>query len=184
MEHPRFKLQGHEQEVAELYLGGKSSTQIGKKFGCAYASVLQCLRKQGVSVRPARMVLLSHCKRGHEMAGVNLYITPKGIRGCRACRAIHSNESPSAKEYRKFWQIKKLYGLTREQYEEKLKSQNRRCAICNREMVKPHLDHDHDSQQLRDALCNNCNAAVGYVEENITTAENLVAYLKKWKSDA
>ena len=157
----RYKLEGKESEVQTLYEGGKSSTQIARMFGCTYPSVLQCLRKRGVTIRPARMPLLLQCKRGHEMSGNNLYITPKGVRGCRACRSIHSNDSVSAKEYRKFWQIRKLYGLTREQYEEKLKAQGNRCAICQRVLSKPHLDHDHTTNQLRDALCNNCNAAVG-----------------------
>jgi hypothetical protein len=28
----------------------------------------------------------THCKRGHELAGDNLYFTKRGDRGCRACR--------------------------------------------------------------------------------------------------
>ena len=31
---------------------------------------------------------LSHCLRGHPLSGENLYLSPKGKRGCRACRAI------------------------------------------------------------------------------------------------
>ena len=108
----RYKLEGKESEVQTLYEGGKSSTQIARMFGCTYPSVLQ---------------LLLQCKRGHEMLGNTLYITPKGVRGCRACRSIH---------------------------EEKLKAQGNRCAICQRVLSKPHLDHDHTTNQLRDALCN------------------------------
>jgi hypothetical protein len=127
----------------------------------------------------------SHCHRGHEMTGENVYVAPNGGRACARCRKEYRLKPESVKkmfEYRKFWQIQKLYGLTREQYEAKLVSQKNCCAICQREMTKPHLDHDHETKQLRDALCNNCNAAVGYVKENILIAESLVAYLRKWKS--
>jgi hypothetical protein len=31
-------------------------------------------------------------------------------------------------------------------------------------------------------LCRNCNLAVGNVKDDISIAESLVAYLKKWKT--
>ena len=185
MNHPRFKLQGHEQEIAERYLRGESTPKIARVFGASVTSVHRCLHKLRVSRRGAHA---SHplklvCKRGHMLQGENVYTTPQGIRACKSCRKVYP-PAASAREYQKYWQIRKLYGLTREQYEEKLKSQNNCCAICRRELTKPHMDHDHKTKQLRDALCNNCNAAVGYIEESIEAAESLVAYLKKWKSYA
>jgi len=178
----RFKLQGHEHEIAERHLRGESTPQIARFFGATATSVNQCLRKLGISRRTQRgsHPLQAQCKRGHLLDEENVYVTPQGIRACRQCRKVYPPTS-TMKAYRKFWQIRKLYGLTREQYAAKLASQNHRCAICNRVMTKPHLDHDHITKQLRDALCNNCNAAVGYVEENIETARALVAYLRKWK---
>jgi hypothetical protein len=38
------------------------------------------------SIAPCAAVLLSGvCKRGHEFAGVNIYVAPNGERQCRAC---------------------------------------------------------------------------------------------------
>lgn len=34
----------------------------------------------------------THCKRGHELAGSNLYIYPNGDRECRACRPARALE--------------------------------------------------------------------------------------------
>jgi hypothetical protein len=51
-------------------------------------------------------------------------------------------------------------------------------------MGRPCIDHDHETEQVRDLLCRPCNLAVGLLRENIATAENLVIYLKKWKSNA
>lgn len=31
----------------------------------------------------------THCKRGHELAGDNLYIRPNGYRNCKSCRSIY-----------------------------------------------------------------------------------------------
>lgn len=44
--------------------------------------------RRGQSI-PALNARKSHCKRGHELAGANLYRTPKG-RHCKACQ--HENQ--------------------------------------------------------------------------------------------
>lgn len=36
-----------------------------------------------------RRTSLEECGRGHRMSGENLYVSPQGIRWCRACRKIH-----------------------------------------------------------------------------------------------
>lgn len=41
-----------------------------------------CRRGEAGSATPT----FTHCLRGHELAGANLYISPDGRRGCRACR--------------------------------------------------------------------------------------------------
>jgi 5-methylcytosine-specific restriction endonuclease McrA len=33
----------------------------------------------------------THCKRGHQLSGDNLFITSLGARGCRECRKIHKH---------------------------------------------------------------------------------------------
>ena len=45
MNHPRFKLQGHEQEIAERYLRGESTPKIARVFGASVTSVNRCLHK-------------------------------------------------------------------------------------------------------------------------------------------
>lgn len=34
----------------------------------------------------ARMLARTHCPRGHEYSGENLYVTPQGHRHCKECR--------------------------------------------------------------------------------------------------
>jgi hypothetical protein len=123
----------------------------------------------------------THCKLGHPLAGDNLYVRGD-YRGCRVCRNAHSTASkhrhPDAV---KNTVLKRTYGLTLVEREEKLARQDYRCAICKERLDDPHVDHDHETNQVRDLLCRTCNLAVGYVQENILIAEALVSYLMKWK---
>jgi hypothetical protein len=41
------------------------------------------MRGEGVTARRARR---THCPKGHPFSGDNLYVTPAGVRHCRACR--------------------------------------------------------------------------------------------------
>lgn len=60
--------------------------------------------------------------------------------------------------------LKRMYGLTPEQYDELLKSQNHRCAICDRHesefKIKLAVDHNHVTNEIRGLLCNYCNHRV------------------------
>jgi hypothetical protein len=75
--------------------------------------------------------------------------------------------------------LKKIYGLTPEQYEAMKKAQRGRCAICNRETDKLVIDHNHDTGTVRSLLCNNCNLAIGHLREDVATAEAVAYYLRR-----
>lgn len=103
-------------------------------------------------------------------------------------RASRIEANPSMESDRN---IKRVYGLTREQYNEKLKSQNFVCAIC----LKPEtslegktgtlkrlaVDHCHSSKKIRDLLCSRCNTTIGKIEENPEILDQMKAYLLKHK---
>ena len=44
-----------------------------------------------------RQKSITHCPAGHEYAGRNLYVSPKGFRGCRACKAKKQLERTARK---------------------------------------------------------------------------------------
>jgi hypothetical protein len=77
------------------------------------------------------------------------------------------------------------YGLSHDQFLEKLKIQKKRCAICKRKFYTqcgaPCVDHDHDTNKVRDLLCQHCNRALGLFKEEIICFENAIQYLKKHK---
>ena len=63
----------------------------------------------------------------------------------------------------------KQYGLTLEQFEAMLISQNGKCAACERAMTSPcskahtatMVDHCHTTGRVRGLLCRRCNMAIG-----------------------
>lgn len=80
--------------------------------------------------------------------------------------------------------LKRYYGITIEQYEEMLKAQDFKCAICgtddpsNKRQKRFCVDHDHDTNELRKLLCLKCNMALG-VFKNINLLNKAINYLNK-----
>lgn len=82
--------------------------------------------------------------------------------------------------------IKNRYGLSKSEYETKLKEQNNECAICyskNGTSRWPNLsiDHDHSTRKVRGLLCHTCNSALGMFRENKDVLINAIKYLERYK---
>lgn len=74
--------------------------------------------------------------------------------------------------------MKRRYGITPEQYDTLLRSQNNTCAACQKPppVGKPLLvDHCHDSGRVRALLCLPCNTALGGYELFREHAEHFFA---------
>lgn len=95
---------------------------------------------------------------------------------CKSCERVASKE-------RKY---KQRYSITIEQKEDMVRQQENKCACCNntfRDTSRGHacIDHDHQTGKVRDILCDRCNTALGWVQEDIELCENLIAYIRKHK---
>ena len=75
--------------------------------------------------------------------------------------------------------LKSRYNLTPEQVEEMKAKQDNRCAICTKELVNHHIDHDHDTNKVRGLLCSSCNMALGLFKDNTYTMMCAVRYLEQ-----
>lgn len=76
--------------------------------------------------------------------------------------------------------LKKLYGLTVEDYEGMLHAQDSSCAICGHGFsARPHVDHCHSSGVIRGLLCQNCNLAIGLLKDNPDRCRSAAKYLEK-----
>lgn len=92
------------------------------------------------------------------------------------------------KKYRHEQDIKFLYGITREQYNQMLEQQNGVCAICGKEESTCHgitkkitnlaVDHNHKTGKVRGLLCSYCNKALGGFKDNEEFLIKAIEYLK------
>ncbi len=77
------------------------------------------------------------------------------------------------------------FGITPDEYNALLKSQNGRCAICQGKEVGRNghsswiIDHDHKTGRVRGLLCHYCNLALGLVKDNPKVLLAMAAYLKR-----
>lgn len=83
-------------------------------------------------------------------------------------------------------QLRLAFGITLEQYENLLKQQNNRCAICNCPPSGPKsfaVDHCHSSGKVRGLLCRGCNVGIGNLKDSISILESAIIYLSKYDQD-
>lgn len=81
-------------------------------------------------------------------------------------------------------EIKRRYKCTLEQYNELLKKQDFKCAICEyvhnplRKRGRLYVDHCHESLKIRALLCNLCNSGIGYFKHSQDLLERASQYCK------
>jgi hypothetical protein len=73
------------------------------------------------------------------------------------------------------------HGLSQEDYEAMLAQQHGACGICENPFQRtPCIDHCHVTGLVRGLLCNNCNLAIGNLQDNPSFAYRAGAYLERW----
>jgi hypothetical protein len=85
--------------------------------------------------------------------------------------------------------LQKHYGITTEQRDEMLKSQDYRCAICRsehsgRKGMNWCVDHCHTTKKVRGVLCHPCNSLLGYAKDNRKTLAAAIQYLAIHQEDS
>lgn len=135
-------------------------------------------------------------------------VTGEGARTCRTCgevkeadefhrhqggRRIHCKECMRAEHrerYRKtngkdrvFDQsLRRLYGITLEDYNLMHAAQEGRCGLCGEApdtMRRMHVDHDHVTGKIRALLCHHCNLLIGNAKESIERLRLAIIYLER-----
>jgi Autographiviridae endonuclease VII len=75
----------------------------------------------------------------------------------------------------------KKHGLSLEDYEAMLARQQGACGICEIPFRRtPCIDHCHVTGLVRGLLCNNCNLAIGNLQDNPIFAYKAGGYLERW----
>jgi hypothetical protein len=75
-------------------------------------------------------------------------------------------------------ELKRLYGLSLQDYENLKDSQNGLCAICFEKPKRWHLDHCHSTGAVRGLLCQPCNHALGLFKDSPERIRRAASYLE------
>lgn len=90
---------------------------------------------------------------------------------------------PEVKQRQRNNELKRLYGITWEQKVLMYESQEGICPICNtplpEEISLAHVDHNHETGQVRGLVHKQCNTIIAYFETDIERISRLLNYLKK-----
>lgn len=80
--------------------------------------------------------------------------------------------------------IKRIYGLRIERYNQMLTDQKCKCAICG----KPHdpstkrgrlyVDHCHKTEEVRGLLCSACNSGIGHFNYDLRLLQQAINYIR------
>lgn len=125
------------------------------------------------------------CPKGHDKE-----IVGRLNGSCRMCRKEYQhvyNTSDAQKRAIKKWadankdrtrdsELRRLYGITLEDYRIMVSQQEGRCLICkeSNELV---VDHCHRTGVVRGLLCSQCNRAMGLFQDDPIRLQSAVQYL-------
>lgn len=140
------------------------------------------------------------CKKAQDIS-YNFKPNYEGSKDCQRCNEHKDKESfykckrnPDGLENRckkccqqrsRNNEIKRRYGINQSDYEKILKSQDGKCAICEKnnidseEVRRLSIDHCHETGKIRGLLCSNCNFAIGLMEDDPVILKRAINYLEK-----
>ena len=147
---------------------------------------------------------LKRCPRCEETKEVSSFSKNKAMKDgfqsqCKPCKKIinkeHAERNPDyeanmkaygakwwkalSPEQRKYYKLKHRYGLTTEQYNAMLETQDNNCLICEEKMTKPCVDHCHTTGKVRGLLCSTCNSGIGLLKDDPEVVFRAYHYLKE-----
>lgn len=80
--------------------------------------------------------------------------------------------------------LRRTYGITLDDYDAMLETQGGGCAICGKmpeeHGARLHVDHDHETDEVRGLLCRNCNAGLGWFLDSPGLCKTAMLYLQKY----
>jgi hypothetical protein len=89
----------------------------------------------------------------------------------------------ASKEYkaRRTDSLRRLYGITHDDYERMYRDQDGCCAICSEQHPVLDVDHCHRNGDVRGLLCQKCNKALGLLKDDVGLLQAAADYLRVLK---
>lgn len=98
-------------------------------------------------------------------------------------KAIHKRYRDAHKEQNKFRDLKRRYGISKDEYETLFEKQGGVCAICRHPQTGRKklldVDHDHVTGKVRGLLCNPHNRALGIFNDDLRLMATAMQYLER-----
>lgn len=137
------------------------------------------------------MKLCSRCQEQKSLGDFHKSLTiPGGLQyECKACQRKFKRDWVAANRelQRLRWRVKQLkrdYGLSWDDYQNLLSSQGHKCLICDGVLkggtAGAHVDHDHQTGQVRGILCAICNRGLGYFKDSSVRLRAAAKYLEQF----
>ena len=102
------------------------------------------------------------------------------------CATHHRLKKQQTSDSRHEAHIKKMYGLTSEEYDLIYQFQDGRCAICRRATGASRrlaVDHDHATGAVRMLACKRCNRMLGHLRDDPEAFERAAECLRNPPAD-
>jgi hypothetical protein len=117
------------------------------------------------------------------------YVLASYRRDCANQYARRFRKLAPPRDVKARWEQKLIakYGVTADEYDSLLQSQNGACALCGAtegrvmpdgRLFRLFVDHDHKTGAVRGLLCSTCNSGIGQLGDDIEGLERALAYLK------
>lgn len=112
------------------------------------------------------------CPKGHFLKYIN-------SNNCVECDKLKTKERKDSQKT-KWRRMYKLYGITKDEYNNLITNQENKCLICNKNFTEKnvHVDHCHTTGKIRGLLCSKCNQGIGLFNESIDLIKKAIIYLE------
>lgn len=100
---------------------------------------------------------------------------------CRDCWKIRA-KLQNSKRNMVHYNLKARHNMTPEEYAKKSELQLNGCAICKQPCKTGRnlaIDHDHETNVVRDLLCQRCNVVLGLINDDELLLFDMMDYLKR-----
>ena len=91
------------------------------------------------------------------------------------------NKRKNDPNFDRAYKLKYTYGITLEDFNEMLKKQKGKCAICGTKEPRGRgfcVDHCHNTGKIRGILCHGCNTGIGSLRDSTELLRKAINYLK------
>jgi hypothetical protein len=131
----------------------------------------------------------SECKACHRAARKRWYAANRakaiaGVKRWQQANRVEYNVKQRAyrskrRDIERDAHLRRTFGMTQADYDELLARQGGGCGICGKKpgKIALHVDHDHETGEIRGLLCVRCNNALGQFHDDPILLERAADYV-------